>query len=64
MNQFNALFQSRQPLIFTLKKESDRLFLKIGQNFLKPVVLKINYLKNNILHPTNYLPLNENICGT
>lgn len=59
MNQFNALFQSRQPLIFILKNESESLFFKTGQNFLKPEILDTRHLKSNIFHPTNYLPLNE-----
>lgn len=63
MNQFNALFQSRSSLIDCLRKESIRLFLQLGQNFLKPSVLKMEYLTGNILHPSNYLPIEKIYVG-
>lgn len=63
MNQFNALFQSQNSLIDILKKESVKLFLQISQNFLKPSVLKEEYLNCNILHPSNYLPNDQIFVG-
>jgi len=63
MNEFNALFQSKTSLITVLKKESIKLFLKICQNFVKPSLLKEGYFTNNILHSTNYLPIDKIFVG-
>jgi len=63
MNEFNTLFQSKTSLITVLKEESIKLFLKICQNFVKPSLLKEGDLTNNILHSTNYLPIDKIFVG-
>lgn len=65
MNQFNALFQGRQILIHSLHRESVRLTMKICQNFIKPALLKEDFIvQGNILCPTNYLSLQDIFIGT
>ncbi|CAG9840741.1 unnamed protein product [Diabrotica balteata] len=52
------LIPSKNILIYTLQKESNRLLMQFCQNFIKPEILET--LKIQILHPHNYLDL-ENI---
>lgn len=63
MNQFNALFQSKYNLVHKLQKESCDMFLRIGQNFLKSEVLNYNKINKTVLHPSNFLPLEELYLG-
>ena len=42
-NQINALFQSKKPLIHELHQESVKLFMQLGQNFIKKIT---TYLRN------------------
>ncbi|XP_053960494.1 uncharacterized protein LOC128864761 [Anastrepha ludens] len=59
-NTLNALFQSKAPLIQVLQRESIKIFLSLGQNFIKKSELNITCA---VRSPHISLPLEEVFLG-
>lgn len=59
-NSLNALFQAKKPLIHELHTECRKLFLRIGQNFIKPDKLHENV---NVRSPHIYVDIETMYLG-
>lgn len=59
-NSISALFQSKKPLIHEIYSKSRKLFLKVGQNFIKPENLNTD---ENVRNPHIYVQLEDLYLG-